>query len=332
VKIAGFWDALQAEGRTEPGWHLRRVDAGSSCDLFAGLRQPGATPGLLLEVPIEMVPSDLQFPESRGFAVEPQLIGHSHAGAARFTLWLRDTAYTAIFPVLCENVADAAIAETLPGNALRAWVGRLIAWQEFMTRHGPDGLTDEAAIGLLGELLILQEELAPRIGLDAAIRCWAGPRGEPNDFELARGFLEVKTTSRQASHSLQITSLDQLDNSRGRILLLHQRMRRDPAGVSLPEAVKVLKERVAAEAPLGTRDLEGLLLQAEYIDAHASRYGTRFARGQLALFAVEDEFPRITRADVRHGVRDCTYVIDLALCLPLPTPELALGDKAAPMA
>jgi len=325
VNIVELWEALGAERRTEPGWHLRRVEPQSACELFAALRQPGATPGLLLEVPAEAVPSDVLLPESRGFAVEVQLHGASHGGTARFTLWLRDPAYAPIFPVLCENVGAAALAAPEPRQCLRAWIGRLHAWQDFMARHGPGGLTEEAALGLLGELIVLQDEIAPRVGLQRAIRCWAGPHGEPNDFELSGGFLEVKTTARQAPRSLQISNVDQLDDSRGRILLLHLRMRLDPAGLSLAEAVEALRRRTMAEAPEMLADLDRLLLQAGYVDAQASRYGICFSRDRVAVFVVEDEFPRIRRADLRPGVRDCAYVVDLASCSPVAAPDMALA-------
>jgi hypothetical protein len=324
VTIAELWEALQTESRSESGWHLRRVDPQSSCDLFAVLRQPGAAPGLLLEVPAEAVPPDIELPRSRGFAVEPKLVGPSHGGTVRFSLWLREAAFASIFPVLCENVASVAVAEPDPSRSLRAWIGRLLAWQDFMARHGPDGLTDEAALGLLGELIVLQQELAPRIGLDGAIRSWAGPRGEPNDFELPGGFLEVKTTAQQVTHSLHVSSVDQLDDKRGRILLVHQRMHLNPAGDSLSGAVDALRRRTVLEAPASLRTLDQLLLQAGYLDAHAALYRSRFSRERMTLFAVDASFPRIMRADLRAGVRNCAYEIDLASCSPITEPDQAL--------
>lgn len=325
MTIAALWEALQTESRSESGWHLRRVDPRSSCDLFAVLRQPGAVPGLLLEVPAEAVPSDIEMPRSRGFAVEPQLVGPSHGGTVRFSLWLREAAFASIFPVLCENVASVALAEPDSRRSLRAWIGRLLAWQDFMARHRPDGLSDEAALGLLGEVIVLQQELAPRIGLDGAIRAWAGPRGESNDFELPGGFLEVKTTVQQVSRSLHISNVDQLDDSRGRILLVHQRLRPDPEGDSLSSAIGALRQHAAVEAPGSLRALDQLLLQAGYLDAHEALYRSRFSRDRMTLYVVDHGFPRIMRTDLRPGVRNCAYEVDLASCSPVAEPDQALA-------
>ncbi|WP_163613932.1 PD-(D/E)XK motif protein, partial [Klebsiella variicola] len=69
------------------------------------------------------------------------------------------------------------------------------------------------------ELIFLRDELAPRVGLGAAVAMWAGPSGEPNDFALPGGFVEIKATTRQAPELIDIANADQLDDSRGRILL-----------------------------------------------------------------------------------------------------------------
>src|SRR5436190_15142549 len=96
------WRALRLEGRTESGWHVRRIYASAACEILAGVRQPDASPGLLLEVGVEDVPSGLTFPESRGFVVDPVLLDGGAVGRARFALSLADPAYEAVFAVLCE--------------------------------------------------------------------------------------------------------------------------------------------------------------------------------------------------------------------------------------
>jgi hypothetical protein len=49
VSIVGdAWIALRQEARREAGWHLRRIHPGASCEILAGVQQPGAMSGLLL--------------------------------------------------------------------------------------------------------------------------------------------------------------------------------------------------------------------------------------------------------------------------------------------
>ena len=326
--VAEAWAALEDEGRREPGWHLRRVHPEASCEIFAGLRRPDDIPGLLLEIPADEVPSDLALPRSNGFVVEPILLGGSHGGVVRFALALTDRSYAAVFRVLCEDVAEAAAGGSTPRSALRSWTGRLHIWQAFMARHGSEGLSDSAVLGLIGELLFLRDELAPRTGLDSAVTMWAGPRGEPNDFALPGGFVEIKATARQAPELIEIANADQLDDRRGSILLGHLRLRPDSGGVTLPQLAADLRRRVAAEAPHRLADLDGLLLSAGYLNAHDDLYTRAYRRERLDLFTVSGTFPRLTRADFRAGVRSCSYTIELAACAPLMVEMGALDPLA----
>jgi hypothetical protein len=47
--------------------------------------------------------------------------------------------------------------------------------------------------GLLGELIILKDAIAPRFGNDAAVNGWVGPHDAPQDFLVAGIAIEVKT-------------------------------------------------------------------------------------------------------------------------------------------
>ena len=209
------WDALRAENRRETGWHLRRMHPAALCEIFAGIHQPDSTPGLIIEVDADSVPPDLRLPKSAGFSLETILRGHAHHGRVRVTLSLAQSAYAAVFAVLADDAAACAAAEPDERSALSCFVDRLHIWQNFMARHGPDGLSESAAIGLMGELYILKDYVAPAVGPEHAVAAWSGPGGEPNDFTLSGGFLEVKATARQVARAITVSGADQLDNSRG---------------------------------------------------------------------------------------------------------------------
>lgn len=312
--IAEAWTALEAEGRREPGWHVRRVYPAAPCEILAGLRRPDDIPGLLLEVPAGQVPPDLALPRSNGFIVEPALMGSGHAGVVRFSLALTDRSYGAVFTVLCEDVAEAAAAASTPRAALRNWTGRLHIWQAFMAKHGSGGLSETAVTGLIGELIFLRDELAPRVGLGAAVAMWAGPHGEPNDFALPGGFVEIKATTRQAPELIDISNADQLDDSRGRILLGHVRLRLEGGGTTLPQLAADVRQRLAGEAPQLFADFDGRLLAAGYLAAHDDLYVRGYRHDRIDLFDVTGAFPRLTRSGLGAGIRTCSYTIELAAC------------------
>lgn len=326
--VAEAWTALEREGRREPGWHVRRVHPAATCEILAGLRRPDDIPGLLLEVSVDQVPPDLALPQSNGFIVEPALLGSGQAGVVRFSLALTDRSYGAVFTVLCEDVAEAAAVALTPRAALRNWTGRLHIWQAFMARHGSGGLSDAAVTGLVGELIFLRDELAPRVGLGAAIAMWAGPQGEPNDFALPGGFVEIKATTRQAPELIDISNADQLDDSRGRILLGHVRLRLEGGGATLPRLAADIRQRLADEAPQLLADFDGRLLAAGYLAAHDDLYIRGYRHDRIDLFDVTGTFPRLTRSGLGAGIRACSYAIELAACAPFAVEPTVLDTMS----
>ncbi|MBG6204674.1 hypothetical protein IWQ48_005843 [Labrenzia sp. EL_13] len=308
------WKSLRGEDRTEAGWHLRRIHPDAPCEIFAGIHRPNGTPGLIVEVEASQVPSSIRISKSAGFQIETVLLGHSHTGRVRFALSLAHIAYSAVFAVLCTDTADVAASRIDAGSALFAFIGRLQVWQAFMARHGPDGLSEAGMIGLMGELYILADYLAPLIGIERALAAWAGPRGEPNDFSLASGYLEIKTTALQAPDSISISNAAQLDIARGRILLGHLRFRQVPEGATLPELVERIRSKLATEAPSVLPEFTALLLAVGYVEAHRENYVLHLEPDGLQLFEVTEDFPHIALGDLRAGVRDCSYNIDLRAC------------------
>lgn len=320
------WDVLRAENRREAGWHLRRIHPDAPCAIFAGIHQPDSTPGLIIEIEAGSVPPDLRLPKSAGFRLETTLHGHAHHGRVRLALSLAQSAYAAVFAVLADDAAACAADVSDDHSALSGFVRRLHVWQDFMARHGPDGLSESAAIGLMGELHILNDYVAPAVGSEHAVAAWSGPGGEPNDFALPGGFLEVKATARQAPRAIMVTGADQLDNSRGRILLAHLRFRVSPDGTTLPELVETVRTRLAEEAPSSLSMFTEHLLSAGYVDVHAENYTARLTLDAVEFYEVKSGFPCIGRSDLRLGVLDCTYRIGLDACAPWAVSDDALSS------
>lgn len=312
--VADAWGALRAERRAEAGWHVRRVHTSAPCEILAGLLQPGAVPGLLLEVSMDDVSGGLSLPSSRGFSVEPTVLQPGPAGRVRFALALSDATYETVFSILCEDAASTAAAAPNSRNALRTWLDRLHVWQEFMSRHGAGGLSEEAALGLYAELWFLREKLMALMGPGAALDSWAGPRGEPDDFALPGGFIEVKATSRQAPDTIEISNVDQLDDGRGKILLAHLRLRFDKDGETLTQLVAGIGSILATEAPDRMHRFDDLLLAAGYANTRAETHERPWRLRSTEIYEVVGDFPRVTPADVRSGVRSCRYSIDRAAC------------------
>jgi hypothetical protein len=161
---------------------------------------------------------------------------------------------------------------------------------------------------------------------------WSGPIGEPNDFALPGGFLEIKATSGQAPDLIEIANADQLDDSRGTILLGHVRLHPEPGGVTLPRLVEEVRTLVIDQAGDRVAELDRLLMAVGYVHAQADLYTRAFTCERTDFYRVSGDFPRLKRSDLRPGVRASSYSIELRACAPYATLPSALAAMTRSLA
>jgi hypothetical protein len=217
-----------------------------------------------------------------------------------------------MFHVLCLDLMGAASAAHGDVECLRLLVARLVRWQRLMSRGGPRLLSDQEIRGLHAELLLLRDHLLPRYG-PAAVACWLGPDGHPQDFALDSIIIEVKAHLVGSLPEARISSLEQLWPPDGRLFLWVQHLSSAPgAGESLPGLiadVAHLLETDASHLELFERKLEDI----RYVDL--PQYGEiRHLAGAVETFEVTSGFPRIDPATVPRGVTGVTYSVQLADC------------------
>jgi hypothetical protein len=227
-------------------------------------------------------------------------------------------------------VADDLIAETKssPADSLGGVRQVLRKWKWFW---GVDasGLSDEAALGIFGELWFLDRWA----GLPGAVESWLGPTGSRHDFVSPSVSVEVKATRVRADGPARhrITSLDQLaDPESGALYLFSLTVTPDAnASNSLPTMVGLIRTRLH-EHPEVLELFDQRLAGAGWTPAAAEKHGQRFRVRAEELYRVEGDFPRLTDQSFPHGlpagVDNVTYTVDLAACVEYrsaTTPEHA---------
>jgi Putative PD-(D/E)XK family member, (DUF4420) len=202
------------------------------------------------------------------------------------------------FYALCCQIADRIqIAEEPIPQAVHE---TLKSWATITRRK--QLLSDTQQIGLIGELLFLQQ-VGTRLSWECAARGWYGPNCEEHDFVLPSVDVEVKTTAReQRIH--EISSLQQLlpKGRRPLHLISVQLTPADTArdATSLPELVaKVIAAASTSSAAAGEliRDRLEIL---NWADDDREYYRTRYClRSPMEACRVDRKFPAIVPEALR---------------------------------
>ena len=224
-----------------------------------------------------------------------------------------------LFDDLCSDImVELSGLEHQPLKAVYQVVDR---WRSLFDRPG-GLLSDQAAAGLFGELLVLRRLLKNDA---SAHRCWTGPHGARHDFEIDNLAVEVKATGANKGRIVRIHGLDQLEAPEfGRLLLVVLRLedsRRSGGGTTLLQ----LAEEVIAlcdDEPA----VRSLLAAVGYVLGVVETNDTRaWSVTEERWYDVNDDFPRLTRtalstAGVSDTVVDVDYSLDLTAEIPAPVP------------
>lgn len=225
-----------------------------------------------------------------------------------------------VFATLAQDMLDAAVASPeQPATACRVVLDR---WREFLGAERSPLLSEERAVGLLAELLVLIGVLVH--DPDRRLDVWAGPSGAAHDLRRGAHAIEVKGTQVREGKFVQIHGAEQLVAPEGGTLHLawYRFERDDTSPLSLPAAVREI-------GGLGVDNLvltERLAL-AGYDPVHAEEYERRRYRPvENRLYTVGPTFPRVVPSSfsegaVPPGVLRLRYTVDLTNEPPEPLSE-----------
>lgn len=324
MRIEDVWLELERESQAgdASAWLTRFALPRPSHPLLIALQAPENHRALLLPMPKAAIPGRREWPQCKGLQIFSVVIaGQPHLGVR-----LRESSSADVFTALAEDVAPRVAATSDPQAAVAALLGRLRRWQKFLAT-GTAGLSLERQIGLYGELHTLREHLVPRLGADGAVAAWRAPQSTHQDFQVASGAIEVKTTTAKQPQSVRITSERQLDQAGIPWLFLHVVVldEREVEGVpgslgeSLPDIVGALREQLQpTKAAVETFD--DRLLDVGYLEVDVPRYDNRrFTLRREHTFRVQRGFPCLVEKNLPNGVGDISYALSLAACEPFAT-------------
>ena len=308
--LLSIWLSLAEASPNPTGMQRVRLDTEAAADIFACTFWPSRKPGLLVEGAGEHRPPGDRIPTCRGVRMVHEVV----PGPERRTvlrIMLEDDSLSDIFAVMSADLVTATATQVSTAAALRRCIDRLCMWQGLFEKIPAEGLSEERQRGMLGELLVLETLLLPRMEALSAIEAWTGPDPSHQDFIRESLAIEVKTSLAKRHARIQIANEKQLDDRPHDVLLLALLRLNESAsrGESLTMAVQRLREHLKGD-PGAVQALDDRLALGGYLDVHAALYArNRWQCSDCRYFRVERDFPRLTEANLPAGVGDIRYSI-----------------------
>jgi Putative PD-(D/E)XK family member, (DUF4420) len=317
-RIEQLWEEIELEladgasSRSGGGMLTRLATPDSDQRLRVGVEWPSRTRVLLFSANAVVLPPRTTWPECRGLEL---LLDRANVGKSTLMVRLRDIHGRDVFTALAEDLAKRAVGGS-EAEAARRVLSALARWQRFLAATGRS-LSDEARRGLWGELKILEDVIAPVIGIDAAVDAWRGPAGAPQDFQHQGTAVEVKTRAARSPAVVRISGEQQLHDAPWKELFLaHVAVdEQESSGETLPQRIASLRKSVAGGS--AAELFEDGLLDAGWLEAEEDKHHTRgFFVREFEFFKVVEGFPRLTPSVLPQGIGGLVYDLSLDAAAP----------------
>ena len=310
-KVLEVWTILKAEKQV--GLVKRLYSTDSKINMYCVYQYPEEYYGIALSFPKSIRFNLAPFASVSEPSVE---IYEDSSFTNCMLLCVKIKSYDKIneFSYLCENVIQSILAEKTTADAVRTFGNTLIRWKNLFERVHGVGLSKEEQQGLYGELRFLKKCLNFASDSYDIIQKYVGTNRALRDFQGKDWAVEVKTTSTNNPQTLTINGERQLDDSMiDTMYLYHCSVEVSMhTGETLPEMVKsirgILMGNVAAQSLLNAK-----LFEAGYIDSQDHLYTERhYKLRKDYFFHVKDKFPRIREKELREGVGNVEYSINIS--------------------
>lgn len=217
-----------------------------------------------------------------------------------------------VFYIVIDDLIKAANKDE---NYDTAITKRLFMWEQFFKHTVTNSFTTQDEVGLLGELLFIEEQLEKKNM--SIINAWHGPGKEVKDFIIEGNAIEIKTSTISTTNRVTISDENQLDDSGFSNLFLNVKIitQNQMNGRTVPEVIDNITTKLE-NAPNELNEFTEKLLRLGYNDRLRKEYNRKFELSKSLWYLVKNRddqsFPRIIPEDLRKGVKFVKYQIELS--------------------
>lgn len=213
------------------------------------------------------------------------------------------------FCTFCQDLLDSTESVKMDEDAYKILCERYFSWRKLF-RPNSGRMTDSEIMGLIGELLFMQDYMIPQFGVEVALESWMGPEKTHKDYSIGNFWYEIKTIN-AGKNSVKIASVEQLDGENEGFLIVYclEKMSPSFSGVKLNALVQSLMKKMGTPQ---NRELFMSKLSLYDFDFAPEYDNYVFANVGFSMYSIGLGFPRLCRKDIPNAINKIQYEIILS--------------------
>lgn len=312
--ISSLWEIMSQEKSV--GLVKRLLPNNSPLKVFATYKHPENICGIAFSCDSKLKLSIDSFYNLKELSVQ-LFLDTSYQPNRLLTIQLFSDANTDIFAYLCGNLVETIERCDTEAKAIKLVLNRLEKWKTMFSKGASDGLSITEQQGLYGELMYLHKLVLRGIfSYIDTLKIWVGADKAMRDFQGKDWAVEAKTISINNADQITINGERQLDETLlDKLYLYHlsvevSRMN----GQTLNEKVDELRS-LFSDDKAALNIFNAKLMEAGYFDHHRELYRERcYKIRKESIYVIDDSFPRIKESELRDGVSNTVYSINVSTC------------------
>lgn len=312
--ISSLWEIMSQEKSV--GLVKRLLPNNSPLKVFATYKHPENICGIAFSCDSKLKPSIDSFYNLKELSVQ-LFLDTSYQPNRLLTIQLFSDANTDIFAYLCGNLVETIERCDTEAKAIKLVLNRLEKWKTMFSKGASDGLSITEQQGLYGELMYLHKLVLRGIfSYIDTLKIWVGADKAMRDFQGKDWAVEAKTISINNADQITINGERQLDETLlDKLYLYHLSVEASRMnGQTLNEKVDELRS-LFSDDKAALNIFNAKLMEAGYFDHHRKLYRERcYKIRKESIYVIDDSFPRIKESELRDGVSNTVYSINVSTC------------------
>ena len=222
------------------------------------------------------------------------------------TFSLTEESSQEIFYLLCEDLIKLCYLDekTIYENV----ISRYKKWIEIFSNQTNNLLSENEIIGLLGELIFLDEYLLSNYEQENAIASWAGVEKTHKDFSIDNTWFEIKTTTSKTKN-IKISSIEQLESDHDGYLIAFtlEKMSPEYEGITINKVFKNLISKLNENSKI--EFIKKITQAGFFYDAYYNDYV--YSLIGKSKFLVNEKFPKLSRKNLSKSIVSASYELNI---------------------